>query len=100
MFVKKNRGKRLYRKRGARKSTSTVSKTVKKYVKQVVHSQIENKNICIERAQTFGSILGDNTLGAFPMCPYTSLVPVPLGTTNGTRVGNTIKPERLCCVMF
>lgn len=95
MFGKKNRGKRVYRKRAPRKSTSTVSKTVKKYVKQVVHSQIENKNICIERAQTFGSILGDAALGAFPMCPYTSLVPVPIGTTNGTRVGNVIKTRKV-----
>lgn len=96
MFVPKKKGKRVYRRRNNRKkSTSTVSKSVKKYVKKVVHSQIENKNITIERAQTFGSILQDATLGAFPMCPYTSLVPIPIGTTNGTRIGNTIKTRRV-----
>lgn len=96
MFVPKKTGKRVMRRRNYRKkSTNKVSKSVKKYVKKVIHSQIENKSITIERAQTFGSILQDNTLGAFPMCPYTSLVPIPIGTTNGTRIGNTIKTRRV-----
>lgn len=92
MIRKKTFRKRVYKKKSYKPK---VSDTVKNYVKKVVHAQIENKNICIERAQTFGSILNDATLGAFPMCPYTSLIPIPIGTTNGTRIGNVIKTRKV-----
>lgn len=75
--------------------TKSVSLAVKKYVKRTIHSQIENKVVNIERVSSFGSVLTDSNLNMFPMCPYTSLFPVPIGTTNGTRVGNQIKTRRV-----
>lgn len=99
MFVKKNRkrGRPLLRKRTyKKKSVTKPSAMVRKYVKRVVNSQIEDKRIVIERAQTFGSILQDATLGAFPVgAPLTSLFVIPLGTTQSTRIGNTIKCRRV-----
>lgn len=98
MFVKKNRirGKPLRRKRTYRKkSTSKVSLATKRYVKSAIHKQIENKRVVIERAITFGSVLGDATLYANALLPYTSLFPLPIGTTQGTRLSNEITIRKL-----
>jgi len=95
MRVSKRTGKRVLRKRVYRKKPTRVSKNVKQYVKKYIHSQIENKHVNIERAQTFGGYLQDTTLGMFPVCPFTSLYPVPIGTTQGTRIGNKIKTRRV-----
>lgn len=98
MYIKKNRkrSKPLLRKRTYRKkSTSKVTLATKRYVRKAISLQTEEKKVVIERAQTFGSILQDATLGAFPLCPYTSLFPLPIGTTNGTRVGNEIKVKKV-----
>lgn len=94
MKVPKRTGRKSIRKSRAPKKTS-VSTTVKKYVKKAISANIENKCVNIERAGTFGSIVQDATMGMFPMCPYTSLFPVPIGTTNGTRLGNVIKTKRV-----
>lgn len=89
MIRKKTFKKRVYKKKTYKPKVST---TLKNYVKKVVHAQIENKHINIEQARTFGSNIADTI---FPMTPYTGLVSLPIGTTQGTRIGNVVKTRRV-----
>jgi len=67
----------------------------KAFVKRILDSRIETKNLAIQQVDAFGNISNAPTLGMFPVCPYTSLFPLPLGVTNGTRVGNKVKTRRV-----
>lgn len=89
---KQYRKRRVYKKRVKKPRVSAV---VKKYVKRTIHSQIEDKVINIERVTPFGSVLTNSDLNMFPMCPYTSLFSLPIGTTNGTRLANQVKTRRV-----
>lgn len=89
-YFRKSRGGRNYRKRGVAKATykRRVSKSVKRFVKQAIHRQIENKeaiqygvNQTIPNAQAGGS----NPVG-IALLPYISG-----GTGPSNRIGNQIK---------
>lgn len=67
----------------------------KEYVKRILDNRIEKKQICIEQSQSFGSIQESNDMNMFPMCPYTGLFTIPIGTTDGTRVGNEIRIRKV-----
>jgi len=96
MFIPKKRGKRVVRKRTYRKKPARqVSASVKKYVKRVIHSQVENKVQNVSASNAFGNINNDPALGMYPMCPYTGLWSIGQGVTQNTRVGNKIKVRRV-----
>lgn len=97
MFIKKNRGKRVMRRRNNRKkSTSTVSKTVKKYVKKEIARQAENKVVNIQQAREFGSYLDSNTMNVFPVTPYPTLFPGPtIGASSNNRIGNEVRTRKV-----
>lgn len=97
MFIKKNRGKRVMRRRRTtKKSVPKVSKVVRKYVKKEIAKQAENKVINIEQAREFGSYLDSNTMNAFPLTPYITLFPSPtLGVNSNQRIGNECRTRRV-----
>lgn len=96
-------GRRFWRKRVVRKSgdrkmrgkfptrKSSVSQATKKYVKQMIHSSIENKVlISSDRNSTIASAGGINSVPTF-----IQLVPtLGQGTTNSTRIGNAITVKK------
>lgn len=94
MFVKKNRkrGKPLLRKRTYRKkSTSTVSKATKRYIKRALNSEIENKIVSINQTLAFGNISESPDLNLYPVLPYAGYTSIPQGVGAGSRVGNRCK---------
>lgn len=89
--------KRMYRKRGARKmkpsmKTPVVSKAVKKYVKQTIHKNIENK--CIQYSQAYA--FGGNPV-TYPTLSFRRLTPgatsytIQQGLGQGDRIANKIR---------
>lgn len=92
--------KRMYRKRGARGArkmkpsmkTPVVSKAVKKYVKQTIHKNIENK--CIQYSQAYG--FGGNPV-TYPTLSFRRLTPgatsytIQQGLGQGDRIANKIR---------
>lgn len=92
MKVPKSRGRKVVRKSNKPKS---VSVSVKKYVKKLIHSQVENKIQNVSASNSFGNINNDTAMGVYPMCPYQGLWSIGQGVTQNTRVGNKIKVRRV-----
>ena len=88
-YVKKGKGmkKRINRK-------PKVSVNIKKYVKKIVHGEIENKCVQINGSGSFGNVLEDATMNAYPMCPLNGYWSIPQGVLQGNRVGNQIKTRK------
>lgn len=76
-------------------SKKRVAQSTKEYIKRVLDARIEKKQICIEQSQSFGTILESADMNMFPMCPYTGLFSIPIGTTDGTRIGNQIRVRKV-----
>lgn len=101
-FIMAGFKKRNYRKRVPRKSTtavgkrkSSVSASVKSYIKRAIHVQIENKSIQINPgALSFGNVLESPDFNAYPMLPCSTFWTIPQGTGQGARVGNQIKTRK------
>jgi len=91
------KGKRapLRKKGAAGKRKSSVSVSVKNYVKRALHTQIENKSIQINPgALSFGNVLESPDFNAYPMAPLALYWTIPQGTGQGARVGNEIKTRK------
>ena len=88
------RKRRVYKKRPAYKKRSTVSNTIKRYVKRTIHSQIENKTI----SDTYFRVplTTFNYANTMPLSisaiPYGSLAQT---ATQAGRIGNEIKVRKL-----
>ena len=86
-FRRKYAGKRKFAGRGKRSHRSTVSRTVKKYVKRTIHA-----NVPLKRDWNNGSGILNNALGLiatpvqFPILPE-----MTQGTGEGERIGDRIK---------
>lgn len=76
-------------------SKKRVADSTKAYIKRVLDSRIEKKQICIEQSQSFGTILESTDMNMFPMCPLGGLFTIPIGATDGTRVGNQIRVRKV-----
>lgn len=88
--------KKVYKPR--RKKTMkkmAVSKSVKEYINKAIHRNVENKEQLVQWSQVMGGYASSNTLYAFPMTPYIGGISITQGVTQGTRVGNQIKPRSL-----
>jgi len=83
------RKKRVYGKR-----KSSVSQVVKKYVKRTIHAQVENKCTQISSGATFGNVLQDPELNAFPMAPLSGFWSIAQGVQQGQRLGNQIRTRK------
>jgi len=95
-FFKKGRKRRApLRKRAAGKRTSSVSVGVKKYVKKILHSNIENKCVQINYGNSFGNINESPEMNAFPMCPLSLIWTIPTGVGQGNRVGNIVSTRKV-----
>lgn len=96
MAKKPMRGKRAYKKRGMAKGKKcVVSDCVKKYVKRALHANVENKCVQIQGGVSFGNINESPDFNAYPMCPLSGFWNIPQGVTQGTRIGNQIKPVKV-----
>jgi len=80
--------------RGGRKS-SAVSSAVKTYVKQTIHSQIENKTQSQRESLSFGTANESPDLNVFPITPYIGGLTILQGTAQNQRIGNTIKTRKV-----
>jgi len=92
----KLRSKKPYKK-PLRKSSksSTVSLAVKKYVKRTVHANVENKCVQINGGYSFGNVNESPDFNAYPMCPLNAFWTIPLGTGQGSRIGNSISVRKV-----
>lgn len=86
--------RRPYKKR-AYKKRSTVSKSVRRYVKKVVHSNIENKIVNVNQTKAFGNIFQSPDLSLYPMLPYTGYTTIPQGVGQGSRIANRCKVRKV-----
>lgn len=86
VFVKKRRN---YKKK------STVSATVKNYVKKTIAKDIENKSLQINSGASFGSYTGSLNFNAYPLLPYTGYWTLGQGVGAGARVGNRVTLRKL-----
>jgi len=98
MFPKK----RNYRKRASktRKSAvgrrgSAVSAGVKKYVKNQIHKNIENKSQTVNFSEDFGNFLQSTTMHAYPMTPYSGYMSIGAGVLQNNRIGNQIRTVKV-----
>lgn len=87
--------RRPYRKRVAGGRKRSVSVGVKKYVKSLIHRNIENKCVQINGGYSFGNINEDNILNAYPMCPLSLFWTIPQSITQGGRIGNECKVRKV-----
>lgn len=87
--------KRTYRKRVAGGKKPSVSAGVKKYVKKVIHSSIENKCVQISSGFNFGNVLESTDLNAYPMCPNSVYWTINQGSGQGNRIGNVVKVRKI-----
>lgn len=89
--------KRRFVKRGAprkavtRKRIPTVSLAVKKYVKQAIHTNIENKTQTINYAGAFGNAVANPSMYSYPMTPYTGYMTIGQSLAQNGRTGNEVK---------
>jgi len=97
MYRRKGLRKRAYRRKStvARSKKGSVSVGVKKYVKNQIHRNIENKCVQIQNALSFGNYVESTDLNAFPMLPLTGYFTIPQGTGQGGRIGNTLKVRKV-----
>ena len=95
--------KSIYRKRraaprkraAAGRRKSSVSVAVKKYVNRTIHSQIEDKSYQVQVTTAFGNYVESPDFNAFPCLPLSGIWGIPLGVSNGQRVGTKIKVRKL-----
>lgn len=97
-FMKSKIPKRKTKKSGVKSGNmTTVSASVKKYVKRTLHSNIENKTIKVSSANNVVTTYTFNTgLTTVSMIPYTSWTQ---GVGQGDRLSNTVK-TRSCIFQF
>lgn len=92
MIRKNYRRKRISVRKSTRKSSrrSSVSTKIKRYVKRQIHKNIETKKIFVQQGSAFGSVNNNTSMYMFPMLPQSGIWSIPLGVTQGNRVGNKI----------
>jgi len=83
--------KRVYKKKTVKK----VSLNIKKYIKQVIAKDIENKQVDSQTYTSFGSILNDPFLDIRPILPYTGYISIPQGVLQNNRIGNVVKTKKV-----
>jgi len=76
-------------------SKPKVSLSVKRFVKTAIAREIENKQIAITQALSFGNVVESPDLNAYPVLPYSGFTLLPQGVTQGTRTGNQCKIRRV-----
>jgi len=85
--------------RPAKKKTAPagVSNAVAKYIKKVVHTNIENKTISLRDRVAFSNWTTDpnQNMSVRPICPNLSALQIFQGTGQSERVGNTITTRKL-----
>jgi len=88
--------KKNYRKRKPlRKKKPMVSEAVKSYVKQAVHTNIENKCFQVNPGQiSFGNVLESPDFNAYPCAPLSGYWFISQGTGQGNRIGNIVKTRK------
>ena len=94
-----NKARKVFRRRVARRAprrmvTKPVSYAVKKYVKRALHTQVENKCVQINSGATFGNVLQDPEMNAFPMAPLSGFWSIAQGVGQGQRIGNQIRTRK------
>jgi len=92
MRMPKRKGATTGRKAASKKRVADATKL---YIKRVLDARIEKKQLCIEQSNSFGTVLESPDMNMFPMCPYTGLFALPIGATDGTRVGNQIRVRKV-----
>nr|UOF82259.1 capsid protein [Cressdnaviricota sp.] len=95
VYRKRAPRKLIRRKRAVGKRRSSVSATVKKYVKSQIHKNVENKVMNVAVAGAFGNILQSPTMNVFPMTPYTGYLVISQGVTANARLGNQVTTRRV-----
>jgi len=95
MPPKKTKGVKGKGKARGKKITKSVSLAVKAYVKKAIHVEIENKSVQINFGSSFGNVFESPTFNAYPMNPLAGYWGISQGITQGTRVGNVIKPVKV-----
>ena len=88
---RRNLRKRVARKRTRAPKKSTLSTSVKKYVKSAISSEIENKSVQVNQQISFGNYAESPDFNAFPMCPQTGYWTIGQSVQAGSRLGNKIK---------
>lgn len=83
------------RKRAAGGKRTSVSAGVKKYVKKILHTTIENKSVQINGGYSFSGVASDPDLNAYPMCPLSTFWSIGQGVGAGSRLGNDIKTRKV-----
>lgn len=92
------RKKRVIRKKRILKNKTSkpkVSLSVKRYVKKAIHANVENKCVQIQGGNSFGNVNESPDFNAYPMCPLSGFWNIGQGVTQGTRIGNQIKPVKV-----
>lgn len=97
MKIPKSKAVRAKKAPKARKSKTSkiLTPAVKQYIKSTIHKNMENKEQLVQWSQSMGGYNSSNTLYAFPLTPYTGGISITQGVTQGTRVGNQIRPRKL-----
>lgn len=103
MFVPRRRGNARKRTKAKRATTKRkpvtkakgVSQAVARYVKTVLHKNIENKVVNYKDQISFASYQAQLDLSVQPIYPSISVLQIPQGVGQGQRCGNTIKTRRL-----
>lgn len=90
----KSTKKRTLRKKRVTKKGS-VAVAVKKYVKQQLHKNVENKVQNVQAGANFGAITNSPSMYVYPMTPYAAYWTIGQGVTQNTRIGNQIKPVKV-----
>lgn len=83
------------RKSSRRKSSKTVSTSVKRYVKRELHKQIETKSSFVSNQITFGSALESPDLNFAPILWYPAYHTLSIGAADGARIGNKVGIRRV-----
>lgn len=108
---------KFYKRKSTKKSTvmkkrvyksKKPSLAVKRYVKQAIHRQLENKSFSIESAETLAAPSNPTTFQAGNIIQLTpsnatnSLYTIPQGTGQGNRLGNQInlRKAQFKCIMY
>lgn len=99
MAPRKNMRKRrapLRKRSAAGKGKTSVSVGVKKYVKKMIHTQIENKSVQINPGPiSFGNVLESPDFNAYPCLPCSGIWTINQSVGAGGRVGNIIKVRKV-----
>lgn len=89
------RARRPIRKRVVGKRKSSVSVSVKKYVKRELHKNVENKLVVDSSTIDFAAYLANIDLAVRAISPTPSTLAIPQGVGQGERIGSTIRTRRL-----